>query len=154
MFRKLNASVIILTIVFAMALSLGGSAAPVGYVHGIFSERALQVVDGTTGVSHQVRGNAIASWTEHPLNSGNQAFFNAIVTNSAGDRYEFRLVSLGSTTNDTIFGKFDIYKNYTLVAQVAGTVAGLSQPVGNPYKFYDTSFTWHVSGYITDRLDY
>ncbi len=152
--RKFYVSAVMVLVVFAMALSLGGSAAPAPYVHGVFSERALYVVDGINGHQYQVRGNAIASWTEHPLQSGNQGFFNAIVQNSAGDRYEFRLVSLGSTTHDTIYGKFDIYKNFNLVAQVTGTVAGLSQPVGGVYKFYDSQYNWHVSGYITDRLDY
>ncbi|GIQ67343.1 hypothetical protein DUZ99_02560 [Xylanibacillus composti] len=154
MSKKFRVSAVMMLIVVALSLSLGGSAAPATYVHGIFSERALYVVDGLTGDQYPVRGNAIASWTEHPLQSGNQAFFNAIVHNAAGDRYEFRLVSLGNTTNDSIYGKFDIYKNYNLVAQVTGTAYGLSLPVGNYYKFYDSQQNWHVSGYITDRLDY
>ncbi|MNG03035.1 hypothetical protein D3C84_860960 [compost metagenome] len=110
--------------------------------------------DGTTGSwLTATSGNAIASWTDNPLSSGNQGFFNAIVYVGT-TKYEFRLVSLASTTVDQIDGKFHIYKNNVLVAAVAGSVYGLSQPVGNYFKFYDSAFNWHVSGYITDRLDY
>jgi len=135
--------------------SLSSSAAPTAYVHGIFSQQPLYVLDGTTGNwLTSTSGNAIASWTEDPLSSGNQAFFNAI-SEVGSDRYEFRLVNLTTTNIDEIKGTFDIYKNYTLVASgIPGTVYGLSQPVGNYFKFYDDTFHWHVSGYITDRLDY
>jgi len=138
-----------------MGISFSSSAAPSTYVHGIFSQTPLQVLDGTTGTwLTSTSGNAIASWTEAPLASGNQAFFNAISL-VGNNRYEFRLISLGSTTADQINGKFDIYKNYVKVASaIPGTVYGLSQPVGNIFKFYNSTNTWHVSGYITDRLDY
>ena len=142
-------------VVFARGAALSSSAAPSAYVHGVFSEKPLYVLDGTTGSwLTSTSGNAIASWTEAPLSSGNQAFFNA-VAEVGSNRYEFRLVSLGSTNADEIYGKFDIYKNWTLVASgIPGTVYGLSQPVGSYFKFYDASSQWHVSGYITDRLDY
>jgi len=153
--RRLIYSLILVISVFFFGASFSGSAAPSTYVHGIFSEKPLYVLDGTTGNwLTATSGNAIASWTEHPLSSGNQAFFNAI-SEVGSDRFEFRLVSLASTDVDEIKGKFDIYKNYTLVASgIPGTVYGLSQPVGNYYKFYDDTFSWHVSGYITSRLDY
>jgi len=136
--------------------AFGSSAAPSTYVHGIFSQKPFFVLDGTTGqMLTPNSGNAIVSWTEDPLNSGNQAFFNAI-SEVGSDRYEFRLVSTASTTVDEIVGTFDIYKNYTLVAQgIAGHVYGLNQPAGNNYfKFYDNAEQWGVSGYITSRLDY
>jgi len=137
--------------------AFGSSAAPSTYVHGVFSEKPLLVLDGSNGQWLTPNsGNAIASWTENPLNSGNQAFFNAISV-VGSDRYEFRLVHMTSTTADEIQGTFDIYKNYALVVQgIAGHVYGLSQPAtgNNYYKFYDNAEKWGVSGYITSRLDY
>jgi len=148
-------ALMLLITAFILGTSLSSSAAPTAYVHGIFSQQPLYVLDGTTGNwLTSTSGNAIASWTEDPLSSGNQAFFNAI-SEVGSDRYEFRLVNLTTTNIDEIKGTFDIYKNYSLVASgIPGTVYGLSQPVGNYFKFYDDTFHWHVSGYITDRLDY
>jgi hypothetical protein len=153
--KRISMYTLLIGILLLLSLGLSASAAPSAYVHGIFSEKPLYVQDGITGKwLNATAGNAIASWTEQPLKSGNQAFYNAIVE-VGSDRYEFRLVSLGGTTNDEIKGKFDIYKNFTKVASgIPGTVYGLSQPVGSYYKFYDDTFKWHVSGYITDRLDY
>lgn len=153
--KRLVSSLVLLVVVFVMGFSLSSSAAPSTYVHGVFSQKPLYVLDGTSGNwLTSTSGNAIASWTEAPLASGNQAFFNAI-SEVGSDRYEFRLVSLGSTTTDQITGKFDIYKNNVkVVSATLGTVYGLSQPVGNYFKFYNSANTWHVSGYITDRLDY
>ncbi|GFN34043.1 hypothetical protein [Paenibacillus xylaniclasticus] len=152
--RKWLAPIVAVLLVVMMSFAVSGSAAPSTYVHGIFSTKPMYVQDGITGAwLNSTSGNAIASWTEHPLSSGNQGFFNAISYVGA-TKYEFRLVSLGSTTVDQIYGKFHIYKNDVLVASVAGTVNGLSQPVGGYFKFYDASNSWHVSGYITDRLDY
>ncbi|QJC54392.1 hypothetical protein HGI30_14630 [Paenibacillus albicereus] len=153
--KRMVYSMVLLFSIFLMGITISSSAAPSTYVHGIFSQKPLYVLDGTTGnMLTATSGNAIASWTENPLASGNQAFFNAI-SEVGPDRFEFRLVSLGSTTADQIFGKFDIYKNNVKVASaIPGTVYGLSQPVGSYFKFYSSTNTWHVSGYITDRLDY
>ncbi|MGX4583194.1 hypothetical protein [Paenibacillus chitinolyticus] len=131
----------------------GAAAAPVTSVHSIWSTKPIQVIDNGTAYKAKA-GNVIISWTNEPLSSGDSGFFNAIVQ-ANGSQYEFRLVSFGSSTNDEIVGKFDIYKNSTLVASsVAGTAYGLSQPVGNYFKFYDTTQQWHVSAYITSRFDY
>ncbi|MBP1999459.1 hypothetical protein J2Z69_000478 [Paenibacillus shirakamiensis] len=153
--KRLAASLVLLFAIFLLGGNLSSSAAPTTYVHGIFSQKPLYVLDGTTGNwLTSTSGNAIASWTEVPLASGNQAFFNAIAE-VGSDRFEFRLVSLGSTTVDQIYGKYDIYKNNVKVASaIPGTVYGLNQPVGNYFKFYNSTNTWHVSGYITSRLDY
>jgi len=153
--RKLIVTLLLAAFMTVMGIGMSGSAAPSQYVHGIFSQTPLYVQDGTTGSwLTATSGNAIASWTEVPLSSGNQAFFNAI-SFVGTDRYEFRLVHVTSTTASQINGKFDIYKNFTLVASgITGSVYGLNQPVGGYFKFYDSTSSWHVSGYITDRLDY
>ncbi|GMK37885.1 hypothetical protein PCCS19_09390 [Paenibacillus sp. CCS19] len=152
--KKLLAAFAILLLAVLMSFTVSGSAAPSPYVHGVFSTNPLYVKDGVTGSwLTATSGNAIASWTDDPLSSGNQGFFNAIVY-VGSVKYEFRLVSLTSTTTDTIDGTFDIYVNNSLTATVNGTVYGLSQPVGNYFKFYDSVYNWHVSAYITDRLDY
>jgi len=152
--RKWLALIAVLMLVVTMSVAASSSAAPSTYVHGVFSTAPLYVQDGTTGSFLTASsGNAIASWTDNPLSSGNQGFFNAIVY-VGPTKYEFRLVSLGGTTPDQIDGKFHIYKNNVLVASVAGSVYGLSQPIGNVFKFYDSAYNWHVSGYITNRLDY
>ncbi|MFS0836533.1 hypothetical protein [Paenibacillus sp. 1P03SA] len=131
----------------------GAAAAPVTSVHSIWSTKPIQVIDNGTAYKAKA-GNVIISWTNQPLSSGDSGFFNAIVQATNGIQYEFRLVSFSSSTNDEITGKFDIYKNNTLVTTVAGTAYGLSQPVGSYFKFYDTSQQWHVSAYITSRFDY
>jgi|GEM_PF-847847 len=153
--KKIVTAFILAAVVMMMSIGLSSSAAPSQYVHGVFSTTPLYVLDGTTGTwLTATSGNAIASWTEVPLASGNQGFFNAIV-NVGSDRYEFRLIHLTSTTVDQINGQYDIYKNYVKVAAaVPGTVYGLSQPIGNYFKFYNSTSTWHVSAYITNRLDY
>jgi hypothetical protein len=152
--RKLLAAVTVLLLVVLMSFTVSGSAAPSTYVHGVFSTSPLYVKDGVTGSwLTATSGDAIASWTEAPLSSGNQGFFNAIVY-VGSVKYEFRLTSLSSTTVDQINGVFHIYVNNILTATVNGSVYGLSQPVGNYFKFYDSAYNWHVSAYITNRLDY
>ncbi|PWW05256.1 hypothetical protein DFQ01_105240 [Paenibacillus cellulosilyticus] len=152
--RKWLAAFTVLLLVVMMSFTVSSSAAPSTYVHGVFSTSPLYVKDGVTGNwLTATSGNAIASWTENPLSSGDQGFFNAIVY-VGSVKYEFRLVSLSATTTDQIDGTFDIYVNNTLTATVNGTVYGLSQPVGNYFKFYDSAYNWHVSAYITSRLDY
>ncbi|EFM09620.1 hypothetical protein PaecuDRAFT_3669 [Paenibacillus curdlanolyticus YK9] len=152
--KKWLVAVSLLLLIMTMGIAVSSSAAPATYVHGVFSTSPLYVKDGGTGAMlTATSGNAIASWTENPLSSGNQGFYNAIVY-VGSVKYEFRLISVTSTTADQINGNFHIYKNNVLVASVSGTVYGLSQPVGNYYKFYDSASNWHVSGYITNRLDY
>ncbi|WP_068775534.1 hypothetical protein [Paenibacillus sp. FJAT-26967] len=139
--------------VLALSLSVGATAAPATSVHSIWSVKPIGIKDNGTSYP-ATKGNVIISWTNLPLNSGDSGFFNAkVYANNA--EYEFRLVSFGSSTDDQIFGKFDIYKNSVLVASsIPGTAYGLSQPVNNYFKFYDTSQQWHVSAYITSRKDY
>lgn len=76
--------------------------------------------------------------------------------------YEFRLVRASTTTNDDIFGRWNVYRDNVLVCNgCAGTAYGLSQAagVGNYYKVYvdDPVFgpqTWLYSGYLDQRKDF
>ncbi|NEW09898.1 hypothetical protein GK047_28850 [Paenibacillus sp. SYP-B3998] len=152
-FKKRILSVVLLVALVVGLTTFSATAAPTNYVHSIWSQTPLALEDNGTWYT-PTAGNAIISWTEVPLSSGNTGFFNAIV-DAGGNHYEFRLKTFTSSTASQINGTFDIYKNYTLVASsLTGSVYGLNQPVGNYFKFYDSSNLWHVSAYINNRKDY
>lgn len=70
------------------------------------------------------------------------------------------MVSISNSTADSVEGLWDIKKDGKLVATgIVGKLYGLNQTVGNYFKFYggttqNNNMIWHVSGYITYRLDY
>ena len=59
--KRFAYALFLLMVVFAMGAALSSSAAPSAYVHGVFSEKPLYVLDGTTGSwLTSTSGNAIA----------------------------------------------------------------------------------------------
>ncbi len=130
---------------------------PVTNVHNVVSEKPLYVKDGLTGTWYDsVKGKCVISWQDNTR----YGFYNARLTvydptAAANISYEFQLVSIANCSSDTIEGIFDIKKNGALVASgVTGKLYGLDQAVGNYFKFYSTGDVWHMSAYITSRVDY
>ncbi|HEX3029941.1 MAG TPA: hypothetical protein VHT34_11715 [Clostridia bacterium] len=130
---------------------------PVTNVHNVVSEKPLYVKDGLTGTWYDnVKGKCVISWQDKTR----YGFYNAKLTvydpvAATNISYKFQLVSIANCNSDTIEGLFDIKKNGTLVASgVTGKLYGLNQAVDNYFKFYSTGEVWHMSAYITSRVDY
>lgn len=140
---------------FALMVAVPLAAQP---VHSVWSDKVLALRDGEfdTWLSPS-SGNSASAWQE----TTPQAFVNAQAT-SGSDVYEFRLIALGSSTDDEIVGLWDIYRNSSLrCAACVGKAYGLNQSagVGNYFKIYvgdplAYAEDWHWSGYITARFDY
>ena len=48
--RLVTSIVLLFSVFFVMGFSLSSSAAPSTYVHGVFSQKPLYVLDGTTAI--------------------------------------------------------------------------------------------------------
>lgn len=121
-------------------------------IHVITSDKPLYFKNPSLSTNlDKVRGNLSISWNE----KSNQAFFNAKVKIAFGIEYEFRLIETKACSEDSIEGLFDIMKDGKAVASgITGKLYGLNQPVGEYFKFYSSDEQWHLSGYITYRMDY
>ena len=127
--------------------------------HSVWSEnKPLQARDGATGASFTtfVSGNATFAWTQASV----RAFARAHVVVTPGLNYDFALVSITGSDNDTISGRWVIRRNGAVVCNnCLGRAYGLSQPVGKYFKIYVGTAAayaekWHYSGYITNRFDF
>ncbi|WP_375758882.1 hypothetical protein [Corallococcus exercitus] len=136
-------------IVAALFLSLPALAAPV--VHSIWSSNGLYVFDNT-GRYNVTSSNTVVSWNQ----STNTAFVN-FHGFAGGNEYDFELVGSPaiSTSVDDISGLWNIRRNGAFICTgCSGTAYGLSLPVGNYFKFYDSTNVFHFSAYIDARKDY
>jgi hypothetical protein len=128
--------------------------------HSVWSNKPLYVYDGATGAhfSAFVRGNAAFAWNQGTTT----AYARAVGVINAALTYDFRLVSVTSTSISEISGKFDIFKNGAIVCHLCiGKAYLLDQPplpgkyfkiyVGTPVAYAEK---WHYSGYITSRFDF
>jgi hypothetical protein len=150
-----KAFLIALCAIFAVA-----TVASAADVHSIIAQKPLYLVDGSTGASYNVlKGCATIAWKD----GTRDGFFNVKVQVAnvfIPLEYEFQLVAIGNCSATMIEGIFDVKRNGVLVASgIVGRVYGLDQPVGSYFKFYggDSSCfdtKWHVSAYITARVDY
>jgi hypothetical protein len=126
-------------------------------VHSVWSDnRPIYVIDGDTGITYAPsQGYSASSWQQ----TTPQAFSHAAALTSNG-QYEFRLVAVSASDNDSISGLWDIYRNGTLACNhCVGQAYGLSGAVGSYFKIYvgtplAYAEKWHFSGYITSRFDY
>ena len=126
--------------------------------HNVWSTKPLYVTDWATRVQHStfVRGDASFAWTEATVRA--YAHAQAVVTPAL--RYDFMLVSVTSTTGDTINGRWNVRRNGVLVCgNCIGKVYTLNGAVGDYFKIYvgtpmAYAERWHYSGYITNRFDY
>ncbi|MBN8467553.1 hypothetical protein JYJ95_13605 [Corallococcus exiguus] len=136
-------------IVAALFLSLPALAAPT--VHSIWSSRGFFVVDNT-GSYPVTSGNAVVAWDQ----STNTAFVNFHGI-AGGNTYDFELVGSPAiaTSVDDISGIWNIRRNGAFICTgCSGTAYWLSQPVGNYFKFWDSTNVFHFSAYIDSRKDY
>ena len=128
--------------------------------HSVWSNKPFLVKDGATGAQYKtfVKGNAAFAW-----NAGTTtAYARAVGVITTALNYDFKLVSVTSTTADEIDGKFDVFRNGVNVCHLCiGKAYGLSQPAGasNYFKIYvgtpaAYAEKWLYSGYITSRFDF
>jgi len=97
-----------------------------------------------------ISGYTTISWTEGSTN----AFFNSKI-NADKDVYELELVSVEKSDSYEIVGLFNIKKNgKLLVKELNGRLYGLSNDEGDYFKFYSEGEKYHMSAYITKRIDF
>jgi hypothetical protein len=126
--------------------------------HNVWSAKPLGVNDWLTHTSHStfVSGNASFAWTETTVRA--YAHAHAVVTPALN--YDFMLISVTSTTADTINGRWIVRRNGAIVCgNCIGKAYILNGAVGDYFKIYVGTPAmyaerWHYSGYITNRFDY
>lgn len=142
-----------LAVVAALSALLAGATASANPIHSTWSQNAPFWFDAP-GFPWQnpVSSDATFAWDE-----GNPyAFANAYITLSSSDVFEIKLVNVtASTLPGVIIGDFDIYQNSTLVCgSCGGSFYNVDDVVGSYFKFYDNTYAYHFSGFITARYDY
>lgn len=147
------------TIVFLLLL-LPAFAMAQADTSSVWSQKPLYLTDATTGIHYgpgDWKGITTINW-KYKTRYG---FYETYAETATGDRFEFILVSISNSSDDYIEGLWDIYKNGTNVCLgCVGKAYGLDLPVGDYFKLYVgdsqcfSTTEWHVSGYITNRLDY
>ena len=129
--------------------------------HSVWNDnQPLSARDGATGATYSafIRGDATFAWTQGLP----RAFARAHVRVTPALNYDFMLVSIISTNNDEIRGRWVVRRNGAVVCNnCLGRAYGLSQPaapanyfkiyVGTPAMYAER---WHYSGYITRRFDF
>lgn len=125
------------------------TAVPLSKTHTIISEKALGI--DIPGVDFSdISGYTAISWTEGSAN----AFFSSKIT-ADKDVYELELLSVEKSNSYEIVGLFNIKKNGKLLAEgLKGRLYGLSNDEGDYFKFYSEGEKYHMSGYITKRIDF
>ncbi|HPU41092.1 MAG TPA: protease inhibitor I42 family protein [Acetivibrio clariflavus] len=125
------------------------TAVPLSKTHTIISEKVLGIaIPGVT--FSNISGYTTISWTEGSTN----AFFNSKI-NADKDVYELELVSVEKSDSYEIVGLFNIKKNgKLLVKELNGRLYGLSNDEGDCFKFYSEGEKYHMSAYITKRIDF
>ncbi|ATB42865.1 hypothetical protein CYFUS_008344 [Cystobacter fuscus] len=119
--------------------------------HSIWSTQGYYL--NVPGVSTTVSSaNMSFNWTE----GTGLAFVNAQAKVPSGDLYAFQLVSVTApTTADEIVGLWNVSKNGApLCTGCAGSAYGLSLPLNSYFKIYVGNYSYHLSGFITNRYDY
>ena len=164
---------IIATLFMLVVVAVSSISASAQSTHSVWTNNNGYVIaDAQTGCWYQnLAGFEMAtSWTEpapptYPavahFRGISRAYAFSTACNTSHD-YEFRLVRASTTTNDDIFGRWNVYKDGVLVCSgCAGTAYGLSSAagVGNYYKVYidDPIYgpsTWLYCGFIDARKDF
>jgi len=140
--------------------SLGLAHAMAADVYSVIAQKPYILVDGETGQTYnQLSGTCTMNWK----GKTRYGFFNAkidVVNSPVRLSYEFQLVAISNCSNSEIEGIWDIKRNGSLVASgIVGKLYGLDQPVGAYFKFYGGDSLcyaekWHLSAFITERIDY
>ena len=138
--------------------------------HSVWSSKAYVVTDPTTTCTYTSFApsvqNSTGAWTEPTPGYAAAAHFRAFVSTTGFGacqpaRYEFALMSSGTTTIDTVTGKWLVKKNGVIVCNgCAGTASGLSQ-AANGTNYFTVSITpatggaqWRYSGFLNSRFDF
>ena len=149
-------------IILSIALfGLSSVSASAQATHSVWNDnQPLALRDFGTGASYSVfvRGDATFAWTQGIP----RAFARAQVRVTPALNYDFMLMSVISTTNEMITGRWVIRRNGAVVCNnCIGRAYGLNQPAGatNYFKIYVGTAAayadnWHYSGYITRRFDF
>lgn len=121
----------------------------VSNTHTIISDKALYFsIPDVPFV--EATGSTTISWTE-----GTQSAFYSSKLSVGKDVYEFILVSAKTSNSNSITGLFNILMNgEVIVKEIPGELYGLSEPVGGYFKFYSEDMKWHMSSYVTGRIDF
>jgi hypothetical protein len=134
-----------------------GSTQVLAADHTVISEKPLYLADGDTGEwFSDFSGHSVISWKE----STRYGFFNAQANIRPDLAYEFTLVSISSSTANSIEGLWDISRNgIPACIGCVGKAYGIDGPVGSYFKLYvgDSQCNqnqWLISGYITSRFDF
>jgi hypothetical protein len=162
----------IVTLFVLITLGIFSVSAMAQNTHSVWTNNnGLVIRDAQTGCYYTSLAafDMATSWTEpSPPGYAAIAHFRGVskayaTTPGCSDHYyEFTLIKTASTTNDDIFGAWNVYRDGVLMCNACkGTAYGLSQAagVGNYYKVYidDPVFgpqTWLYSGYIDQRKDF
>jgi hypothetical protein len=126
--------------------------------HNVWSDKPLYVIDWATHKQYDafVKGDASFAWTQ----ATPQAYAHALAIVTPALSYDFMLISVSSSTVDTISGKWNVRRNGILMcANCIGKAYGLNQPIGQYFKIYVGTPAvyaehWHYAGYITNRFDF
>ena len=153
--RSIRVFIIALSVVFCSSVLFADT-------HSVVSQKPYYLTDGLSGNSYQsLKGTITMNWTDDTR----YGFFNAVVkpyTPHPLDplEYEFVLVGISQSDNYGIKGSWDVYKNGAIVCEgCVGQAYGLNQPVGQYFKLYIgdpecNDYSWHLSGFVTYRIDY
>jgi hypothetical protein len=163
--KRLLSVVLVLAASALMSISVAAQN-----THSVWTnDNGLVIRDAETGCEFDVlrKFNMATSWTEPaPPAYPAVAHFRGVSlafgwTHFCNNHdFEFRLVKTASTTNDDIYGAWNVYRDGVLKCSgCKGTAYNLSAPVGSYYKVYvdDPVYgpaTWLFSGYIDQRKDF
>jgi inhibitor of cysteine peptidase len=128
--------------------------APSGTVHNVISDKPLYSWGPVDGDVRVIDGKCIISWMEGTNNAVFKAKLTVLKDIQKAD-YEYELVAAKTSDKESIIGVFNIRKDGVVIAkEIPGKVYGIGGPVGQYFKFYSEDTNWHLSAYITSRVDF
>lgn len=122
-------------------------------IHTVISDEIYGFTDPIDG-GKPINGYVTISWSE----STQKAFFVSKIfvdQSNSVSVYEFELYEVKSLNNNSIEGLYNIKKNGKIVAEkINGRLYGLDTTVGSYFKFYSENEKWHLSAFVTSRIDF
>jgi inhibitor of cysteine peptidase len=130
------------------------TSTPSGMAHNVISEKPLYSWGPVDGDVKVLDGKCMISWMEGTYNAVFKAKLTVLKDKQKAD-YEYELVAVKTSDKESITGLFNIKKDGVVIAkQIYGKLYGLDGSVGDYFKFYSDDTKWHMSAYITSRLDF
>lgn len=122
-------------------------------IHTVISDEICAFTDPVNG-GQAINGYTTISWSE----STQKAFFTAKISVDQSNIisvYEFELCEVSSIDDYSIKGLYNIKKNGKIVAEkIKGNLYCLDAPVKSYFKFYSEGEKWHMSAFVTNRIDF